>query len=157
MKAHLLYLRYVLVHKYHVFRMGLKLRVPLLQLLMHDMSKFRPSEWFPYVAYFNHGRRDPEALENFARAWNHHQKRNKHHWQYWLLTMDSGETQALPIPARYVFEMVADWYGAGKMFSTSVPFYEWYQQNRGRIVLHEYTRLFLEEVLTWPQVRGLSG
>lgn len=52
MMPHLRYLWYVLRHKWYVFQAGRVLKVPVWQLLMHDLSKFTPAEWFPYVAYF---------------------------------------------------------------------------------------------------------
>lgn len=55
-RAHRRYLRYVLLHKAYVFAAGVRLNgwSPrwLWRLLIHDLSKFRPSEWRPYVAMF---------------------------------------------------------------------------------------------------------
>lgn len=56
--------------------------------LVHDLSKFTPSEWFPYVEYFygEHAgkRQKPWYVQDaFDRAWLLHQNRNPHHWQYW--------------------------------------------------------------------------
>lgn len=87
MKPHLQYLWYVLRHKWFVFVAGLTYGVPLWQLLIHDLSKCSPAEWGPYVAYF-YGRDTTASKPVFDRAWNHHQKANPHHWQYWLLTND---------------------------------------------------------------------
>jgi hypothetical protein len=56
MRPHLRYLRYVLLHKLYVFRAGVAINGwrPwwVLRLLIHDWSKFRPSEWRPYVTHF---------------------------------------------------------------------------------------------------------
>lgn len=67
MKPHLRYLRYVLLHKLYVLLAGVAIQrvrgrvyafpwwrwFPwLARLLWHDASKFRPSEWRPYVAKF---------------------------------------------------------------------------------------------------------
>lgn len=85
MKAHLQYLRYLLRHKWFVFQAGRMLGIPFLAAL-HDNSKFRPSEWFPYVAsFYGKAGRTPEVRARFEHAWFLHQKRNKHHWQHWLL------------------------------------------------------------------------
>jgi len=101
------YLKYIISHKYYVFRAGLKVGCPIWQLIIHDWHKFLPSEWFPYVEYF-YGEFKPEnpmygvsiyqqechyklkTEYNFDLAWNSHQKRAKHHWQYWILLEDSG-------------------------------------------------------------------
>lgn len=91
MKRHWSYLKYVLVHKWHVLRAGLKIGVPLWQLLIHDWSKFLSCEWFPYARTFY----KPDGSHQYAPdgtgfdvAWNHHQKHQPHHWQYWLLNWD---------------------------------------------------------------------
>lgn len=160
MKAHWKYLCYVVRHKWFVFCYGLSLRVPLWQLIIHDWSKFLPSEWFPYVDYFyggpwvaaNHGDQrlyigerytQPWVDRRFNEAWNRHQKRQPHHWQFWLLTMDSGETVPLEMPERYVREMVADWMGAGRAingYSSRGTVSHWYSMNQDNMQLHSSTR-----------------
>lgn len=163
MKPHLRYLRYVLLHKSYVLVAGVAIKrvrgAPhpitetevarvdrgwfrwLWRLLVHDWSKFRPSEWAPYVANF-YGpplediEHNPHALAadcycstcqaqravvearrarraRFDRAWLQHQHRNPHHWQHWVLREDSGKTLVLLPPSSDVDEMVADWIGAG--------------------------------------------
>lgn len=167
MKAHWQYLRYVIRHKWYVFVAGLSLRVPLWQLIIHDWSKFLPSEWFPYVDYFyggpwvaaNHGDQrlhlgerytQPWVDRRFNEAWNRHQKRQPHHWQFWLLTMDSGETAPLEMPENYVREMVADWIGAGHAITGDGSLKrtaEWYAKNRDHIQLHCNTQSRVETLL----------
>lgn len=105
MKPHLFYLSYVLRHKWWVLVAGIRLGPPSgwpmlrhlrwwLQLLVHDLSKFRPSEWAPYVDYFYGPPVEgcPKCKEErqaaFDVAWLHHQHRNLHHWQRWLLRLD---------------------------------------------------------------------
>lgn len=44
--------KYLLKHKWHVLRAGLKLNVPLWRLVVHDWSKLTPIEWFAYTAFF---------------------------------------------------------------------------------------------------------
>ena len=89
MKPHLRYFWYVLRHKWFVFVAGVALRVPLWQLLIHDWSKFTRAEWGGYVAHFYQDK-TPATQAGFDRAWNHHQKANPHHWQYWLLLPDQA-------------------------------------------------------------------
>lgn len=108
MKKHFQYLKYLLRHKWYVFLACLQYGL-VWRGIKHDWSKFLPSEWFPYVEYFygakverpNTKRMDknhqlvpimeaPEVVKKaFDVAWNYHQKRNSHHWQYWLLTPDN--------------------------------------------------------------------
>lgn len=132
MMPHFRYLWYVLKHKAYVFYAGIQLGVSPHQLIIHDYTKFGLTEWFPYVRQF-YGEKSTEADErvafglgmnirtraqikaDFDAAWNHHQKTQPHHWQHWVLITDSDEPRlrALPMPQKYVLEMVADWYGAG--------------------------------------------
>jgi hypothetical protein len=61
-RPHARYLRYVLLHKFYVFRAGHVIRQTLgvpesalrwyWRLLVHDLSKFGRAEWEPYVAMF---------------------------------------------------------------------------------------------------------
>lgn len=107
MRKHWLYLKYVIRHKWYVFLECLKYGL-VWRGIKHDYTKLLPSEWFPYVEYF-YGEKaahpktkvfkdgdfvplmePPEHVKRaFDAAWNHHQKRNRHHWQYWLLTPDN--------------------------------------------------------------------
>lgn len=139
------YLNYILKHKWYVFTASCKLGVPL-QGLAHDASKFLPSEWFPYKQYF-YGKFHKDNGENFNQAWNLHQKRNKHHWQYWVLIEDSGKVIPLKMPDKYVRAMVADWIGAGRAIPGGLNVYDWYILNRNRMMLHGDTRNQVEELL----------
>jgi len=118
--AHAKYLRYVIVHKWFVmlacFEMGLYWRG-----IVHDASKFLPSEWFPYVAFFygpdgiqRGGGPTVEVKAAFNYAWLLHQHRNDHHWQFWVLREDDGDTRAIQMPGRPRLEMLADWKGASR-------------------------------------------
>ena len=89
----------------------------------------------------------------FDGAWNHHQKRNKHHWQRWLLTLDSARTDGklfpVPMPDRYRREMLADWRGAGRAYGNPNTA-EWYMKNRDQMQLHPQTREWVEAELGLP-------
>lgn len=52
LKPHKANAKYLLKHKWHVFKAGLKLNVPLWRLVVHDWSKLTPIEWISYAAYF---------------------------------------------------------------------------------------------------------
>jgi len=118
----------------------IKIGVPLRQAIMHDMSKFLPSEWFPYTNYF-YGIKDKNS---FYYAWFKHQKRNKHHWQWWVLRLDDGGVKAVPMPDKYRREMLADWRGAGKAKGLSDNTKEWYLLNSTKMILHMETRTWIE-------------
>lgn len=105
---YLQYLWYVIRHKWFVFIECCKLGIPLAGIT-HDLSKLLPDEFIPYARYFygpkvatnskvfDYERNEfvtkmeppAEVKEAFDKAWNHHQKRNPHHWQYWLLSPDN--------------------------------------------------------------------
>lgn len=126
MKRHIENLKDVIRHKWFVFFACLRFGVPIWSAILHDWDKFLPSEWCAYADYF-YGEKvvvpntfvmneagesvpkmtQPEPVKlAFDFAWNQHQKRNKHHWQYWLLapmqprpnfsimSMDDGMTHA---------------------------------------------------------------
>lgn len=88
-----------------------------------------------------------EAQAAFDLAWNHHQKRNPHHWQYWLLTLDDGGTYPVEMPERYMTEMVADWEGAGRAITGKIDVAGWYAKNQKKIQLHPRTRDFVESLI----------
>jgi hypothetical protein len=179
MTAHLRYLRYVLLHKLYVFAGGIAVAnvhreqgwsrnwfAWLWRLLVHDLSKFRPSEWRPYVTNF-YGKRspftegDPRAAQEardraaqFNRAWLLHIHRNPHHWQHWILHEDSGKTLVLLPESWIVDEMVADWLGAGTKILARPTLAEcvaetvkWYAANHARMQLRDPVRKRVEETL----------
>lgn len=202
-----------------------RLGIPLRGLL-HDASKLKPSEWMPYANYFYggpwpdwnqakhqcpgypYGRTRQGVESEFDVAWLHHQKRNKHHWQYWLLVKDGSSNEfniqehgngyelflgrnnrqlamfdksilwkedmvvpetgmndnaylyakeirdrlnkdpiPLPMPDKYIKEMVADWRGAGKAINGFDDTANWYQKNKDNMIMHPTTRARVEELL----------
>jgi hypothetical protein len=135
------YAWYVIRHKWFVFTECCKLGIPV-QGTVHDLSKLLPDEFIPYMNYF-YGNKNEQA---FDLAWNHHQKRNKHHHQYWVLREDSSKVKVMEMPMRYRKEMLADWRGAGKA-QGKPDTKEWYIANRNKMVLGEETRKWIEEQL----------
>lgn len=172
MKKHFQYLKYVLRHKWFVFLWCCHYGRPWAGII-HDLSKFSPAEWFPYVDKFYGG--DPEKryggnrypernygdMRNylgdkytqpwvdarFDAAWNHHQKANPHHWQYWVLHEDSGATKVLDMPMRYIVEMLADWRGASTAITGKDDTRNWYLKNRTKMLLCPKARVWIESEL----------
>jgi len=96
--------------------------------------------------------RRPEDKEAFNLGWNAHQKRNKHHWQYWVMIEDDSGImgrKGLPMPDRYRREMLADWRGAGRAYGTPDT-RAWYLRHRHQMLLHLETRSWLEWQLEIP-------
>ena len=143
---HLKYARYIVLHKWFVFQAGLKVGVPLWRLVVHDWSKFLPSEWFPYARYFYDKRGEGDELA-FNRGWLLHQNRNDHHWEFWLLIYDRGATEALEMSDAAVREMVADWAGAGRAITGKWQPGTWYLKNKDKMNLHPSARARVEWLL----------
>ena len=80
---YLKYFLYVMEHKWNVliecWKAGLYWHG-----ITHDLSKLRPSEFFPYARFFhrkdrtNNYKQSDETDPDFLTGWNLHQKRNKH-------------------------------------------------------------------------------
>ena len=166
-EMHLKYLLYVLRHKWFVFLAGLKVKAPLWQLVIHDWTKFLPDEWFPYVdMFYNKPKQEKEFIDVFSDwkiaeaapygyfvkdrfnyAWLHHQRRNKHHWQYWYLMQDNDGDFPMEMPEKYVREMVADWAGAGRAITGKWEVKRWYELNRRNIKIDNDTRARVESLI----------
>lgn len=149
MKRHWSYLKYVLRHKWFVLVASFKIGAPLWRAIVHDMSKFLPSEWTPYARTFckPDGSKQYDETPEFNKAWLLHQHRNPHHWQSWLLRMDRGDVVAIQMPKKYAYEMVADWMGAGRAISGRWECAEWYEKNKDKIILHSGTKATVEYIL----------
>jgi hypothetical protein len=114
--------------------------------ILHDLSKFLPSEFFPYANYF-YGKNTPKTDKDFDFAWLLHQKKNKHHWQFWVLPEDNGGIKILDMPNNYILEMLCDWTGAGKALNSKISVKDWYLENKHKMQLSETTRLKVELLL----------
>jgi hypothetical protein len=136
----------ILVHKYFVFVAGLRLKVPVWQLIIHDLSKFSPLEFPYYRKAFFEGQKD--AL---APGWLHHQNSNLHHWEWWILRgrhkKDSNNPGPVNMPERYIREMIADWFGAGRGYAGSWDMRDWVKKNLPNMDLSETTRKKVVEIL----------
>lgn len=152
---------YVLRHKYFVFSGCFKAGL-YKQGILHDISKFRLSEWFPYANFFyDRKKSNPRDDTGYCKptdtgdkafdyAWLLHQKRNKHHWQFWLLPEDEGGMKILPMPSKYRMEMVCDWIGASRAQGyggTLSDVSKWYAANKDKMQLHPETRAWVEKFL----------
>lgn len=153
------YLKYLARHKWYVFKECWRERIPL-QGLLHDLSKFWPDEFVPYLFYF-YGERTHSILGDtyyrvgpwirradwvqwhYNEAWLKHQHRNPHHWQHWLLRLDDGGEQPLEMPLRYRKEMLADWIGAGMALGKPNA-YQYYWERREITRLAPMTKWWFE-------------
>ena len=206
------YFWYIIRHKWFVmlacFDMGL-----YWQGIVHDLSKLLPSEFFPYANFFYGKKKEVRDSTGYYKptdtgdkamdfAWLLHQKRNKHHWQWWVLPEDNGESKwliqsnedigpdylsienkkiamfadwdsrqfdnptfgirqkdrdnsllvkkllnrpnvyAMPIPMKYLKEMLCDWIGAGKA-QGKPDIKSWWDANNHKMQLHPESRTIL--------------
>jgi hypothetical protein len=131
-------------HKWYVLVAGLRLGVPLWQLLVHDLSKLHPAELRHYAESFGYAGAD-------RWAFNHHVHRNPHHWEHWMM----WDGTILQMPSRYVGEMVADWLGAHRARQGHWDIDDWFTEHGPSMRLHGLTkhrlRVALEHVrrLKW--------
>lgn len=144
-------------HKYLVaqgcFQVGL-----YRQGILHDLSKYSPLEFMVGARYYQ-GNRSPNNAEREAKgysaAWMHHKGRNRHHFEYWTDysgdPSKKGSVVPVPMPDKYIVEMVMDRIAAskvykGKDYTDSSPL-EYYLQGRARKQIHPQTAKKLERML----------
>lgn len=147
------HLRTVVAHRWWVFRYCLTAGHPIVGLL-HDLSKFSPTEFLESVRYYQ-GTRSPidacKEANGVSLAWMHHKGRNPHHYEYWQDNFDKGGTH-VDIPYQYALEMLCDYLGAGRAYmGKGFSFqkeYTWWKKKRDQArAMNPHTKAFLEECL----------
>ena len=145
-----------LVRKY-CFRLGL-----YRQGLMHDLSKYSPTEFGPGVRYYT-GKKSPNAGERdeygFSTAWMHHKGRNRHHFEYWTdYVGPDKERVGVPMPVNYFCEMFCDRVAASRIYNgdayTDAMPLEYYYRSREYRLMHKDTRELLEKLLVMLKDEG---
>lgn len=147
------HLKTVLTHKWWVFHYASRLGFAW-RGLVHDNSKFSPTEFWEGVKYWN-GKRSPilvakeQAGISYARL--HHRGRNKHHYEYWIEKLDNGGVPH-KIPFVYVIEMVCNWLAACRTYTKSRDNifsneYEWWSKNAGKANIHNETKRLITKML----------
>ena len=112
------------------------------QIAAHDVSKLSEEEFDHYARQYCGDRGNPSG---YARAWLHHIHNNPHHWQYWMFSdgyMPKGSDVVdgmVPMPEKYLREMVADWLGASLTYTKSADMTKWLTENLPKIKLHPDT------------------
>ena len=132
------WIKKVLWHKWLVLFVGLKVGgISFWQLLVHDLSKLSIYE-FPFY-------RDKFIKKNCADSdWeiaaHHHLSGNKHHWENWIYARTG---QPLPMPEKYVREMVVDWMATSRELTGSWNISGWLEAEYPKMKLHSQTKVFL--------------
>ncbi len=149
-------------HKCEVFILCCHAGIPV-QGLLHDMSKFTPSEFFESVKYYN-GHRSPLAvsreINGYSKAWMHHKGRNKHHWEYWIDAYVTGGHGCI-IPYKYACEMICDMIAASKVYkgtkyTLDCPLTYFKAQTYGRFV-HPQIQAFMNACFTAYAKEGIAA
>jgi len=152
MKKYIKHFITITKHKFVVmkwcFRMGIYLRG-----ILHDLSKYSFIEFFSSAKYFC-GTSSPidkeKKAKGYSLAWQNHQNKNKHHWEYWV-DWKNGNIYGVKIPFKYVIEMFCDFVGAGKVYSKDKwtirePLSYFYKVKDNRVYNKE-TEEFFEDLL----------
>lgn len=139
------------------FRVGL-----YWQGLTHDLSKYMPAEFLTGVHYYQ-GTRSPNAAEReekgYSEAWMHHKGRNRHHWEYWTdLNPATRRYDAVPMPRRYLVEMVMDRRAACMTYEkdayTDGSALAYFLRSRERSLMHPDTQRQLAYILEMLRDQG---
>lgn len=144
----------------HCFKVGL-----YKQGLLHDLSKYSPTEFIVGCKYYQ-GTRSPNNAEReatgYSKAWLHHKGRNKHHYEYWLdYSVKPGEgIVGQKMPVRYVVEMFMDRVAASKTYmgtkyTDKYPL-KYYEQGAGKLgnMVHPETAELLHMLLKMLDKEG---
>jgi hypothetical protein len=150
-------------HKYLVakgcFKVGL-----YKQGLLHDMSKYSPCEFLVGAKYYQ-GTRSPNNAERedkgYSAAWLHHKGRNKHHYEYWIdysIHEIPGGMSPVPMPDRYVAEMLMDRIAASKVYRgseyTDADPLKYYLKGADIVPIHPETKEKMNRMLTMLAEKG---
>jgi len=147
----------LLVQKY-CFKVGL-----YRQGLLHDLSKYSPTEFLVGAKYYC-GYRSPNELERLktgiSSAWLHHKGRNRHHLEYWIDYDPANNYQmgGMEMPVNYVVEMFCDRIAACRTYQkdkyTDASPYAYYARSAHRNMIHPNTAALLEQLLLMLRDEG---
>lgn len=142
---------------YHCAKAGI-----LTQGLLHDLSKYSPTEFLRGVKYYQ-GTRSPNEQERietgYSAAWLHHKGRNRHHFEYWTdYNPATRRMEPVKMPLRYVIEMFCDRVAASKIYNgdkyTDSDALAYFMRSKGTRFIHPETSAFLERLLRMLSVKG---
>ena len=134
------------------------------QGLTHDLSKLSPVEFWAGAKYWQ-GTCSPNnaqrQAEGYSAAWLHHKGRNKHHYEYWIdYSMQAlpGGMAPVPMPDRYIAEMIMDRIAASKVYMgdkyTDRSPLDYYYRGTDKAPIHPKTKAKLLYVLEMLAEQG---
>ena len=155
------HLKTVTSHRHKVIKHCAKIGI-LRRGLLHDLSKYSPTEFLPGVRYYQ-GTRSPNEAEReqfgHSLAWMHHKGRNRHHFEYWVdYSPKTKKNEPVKMPLVFVKEMFCDRLAASKIYqgenyteSHPLEYFERGKQNR---IIHPETSDLLESWLLMLKEKG---
>ena len=147
-------------HRFKVFLLCCRVGIPI-QGLLHDLSKYSPTEFFESVKYYQ-GTYSPihncKKDIGYSNAWLHHKGRNKHHYEYWY---DPTSPNVYPIiPFKYFLEMICDSFAAGQTYQgknwTKEYQLSYWNKVKDKAILHPKYRNLLDKVYQEVSEKGLN-
>lgn len=151
----------VLKHKWIVFKLCCKVGIPW-RGLVHDLSKFSPTEFWESAKYYAGGKYSPiekaKKENQYSNVWFHHKGRNKHHIEYWLDL--NSKQKSFVMPFKYALEMVCDNLAAGIVYKgknwTKSEQYDYWMKKRQQVLVNPKIDNFLTEFYTQVKEKGIK-
>ena len=134
------------------------------QGIMHDMSKYSPTEFLAGAKYYQ-GTASPNNAERMDKgistAWLHHKGRNRHHFEYWIdysIDKEHPGLVGMKIPKKYMAEMFVDRVSAGKIyngdkFDQKSPL-EYFEHGIGATIMCDASKNYLLKLLKMYAKKG---
>lgn len=133
------------------------------QGLLHDLSKYSPTEFFSGVKYWT-GKESPNNGERrqtgLSLSWLHHKGRNKHHIEYWIDYSFGNESPiaGMKIPIKYIVEMFVDRVSACKNYQRENykedSALKYFLRGKEHTVMHPESMELLEKLLQMLADKG---
>lgn len=148
-------------HRHEVMKNCIRAGIPI-QGMLHDLSKYSPSEFIVGVKHYQ-GTRSPNEGERedygYSKAWMHHKGRNKHHFEYWTDYNPKTKTLSpVKMPLKYVIEMFCDRIAASKIYQgnkyTDQSPLQYYENGKTRRNIHPETADQIERLLKMLAEKG---
>lgn len=154
-------------HRWIVFKLCCKCGL-FKRGLLHDLSKYGPTEFIASAKHFQ-GNRSPIEAEKedigYSLAWQHHKGHNPHHWEYWLDNLGTRKNTPIEMPFEYMIEMICDWLSAGIVYSDNMcdfdtPYTEalkYYNEHLSERIFHPRTQQAVEHYLRLIAEEGINA
>ena len=149
-------------HRHMVIRHAFKAGI-IWRGLMHDLSKYTPTEFGAGIKYYADGKYSANENERkdlgYSKAWMHHKGRNRHHFEYWTdYVPHTKQMMPIKMPKQFVLEMFCDRVAAskiyqGKNYTDNHPI-EYFMRGKARRSIHPETSDLLEGWLVMLAEKG---